>query len=234
MDFSLSPELDRQIVELFIDAGYDPRHAQQVPGILAETIFNIHVHQDATMNDATWLVALSYGGRHDTLGNVSIPGPQNESLAAVVVRHYKKQPRPVFAQREIGLLLKERISAKDLWISGLKIEPLSGRAEHYSTQEVLTDILSAAKEGGVHFEGSVVGLIAHDYHLPRVATIARRLGINKIACPPHRELPQHFDPQCYAPWARDFRGAFLSNAISSLAFVRNEEYCKSPQYFLEE
>lgn len=232
MQNTLSLALQREIMDHFATFGYSLEHAEQIPHILQSTFFSVHAEATVAMEDATWLAVLSFGGRHDALGNVSIPGPQNEALADITLRYYEAKPRLICAQWEVALALQDKVLPEHLWVAWPKTDPVSGRHGYYSTQDVLHDMLYQVAANRFSFNGPM-GLVTHRYHLPRVIDYARRLGKTEIAFPPLAELPSDFDPKCYVPWLRDFRGFFLSNAVSFMAYARNEEYCRSAAFFRE-
>ena len=239
----MNGELERLLIEFFrTEAEFSEEDACVVVDCLRTTAFNMSVRTTCSIEDAQCILAFSFGGRHDRMFNVSIPGPQNEKIADTLGKYYESRKQlhvgnepfclHMCVQWEIilGSKLESIIPADQLHIFHPPVNVMSAKHDHYSTQELLEDMIQVLLREGINATQIPVGLFAHRYHLPRIIGYASSLGIVHIASSTE-QMPSDFDSLSAYPWARDIRGVYLSSVISGIAKKRNELYCVDPKYF---
>lgn len=239
----MSPELNSLLLEHFRKEGdFSPEQAATAIECLAKTALNVGVDTTDSVTDAQCFLGFSFGGQHDELLNVSLPGPQNEKIANALCYWYEEKKRlhegskpfrlHMCVQWEIVLNsdLPEIVPVDQLHILRPPVNAMSAKHDHYPTQRLWADMVEILFANGIDATQVPVGLFAHRYHLPRIIEYARSIGVMKVASP-LTFLPFGFDPHCAYPWTRDFRGFWLSHVVSAMAKWRNELYCVQPQYF---
>ncbi len=231
----MNPELTRLLREHFqVQGDFSPEEATIATECLRATALNVGVETTHPIEDAKCFLAFSFGGRHDQLLNVSLPGPQNQQIARAITRLYRERKNQIYVcvQWEIvaGSDLAANILPEHLHILRPPVDPMNAKHGHYPTQRLWADMQKILSSKGIDITQVPVGLFAHRHHLPRVAEYARSIGVNKIASPIDL-MPKDFDPLCAYSWTRDFRGFYLSNAVSAMAKWRNEMYCTNPPFF---
>lgn len=220
----LPEALHQEIVKYYLAAGFPPEHAEQVPGLLAETILNLQCVATADAEDTTWSATFSWGGRYDACENAILPG-DNETALGRAVTYYRR--RFMGIQWEVAHSLPHTDLERDnVFVAYPPKDPISGHRLHYSTSLVLQDIITAAERHGIDTCAEPVLLIAGWHHLPRVIKIAQKAGLTRIAFPPRERLFLEFDTKCFCPTHRTFEGWWYNEAMSRLGYERDKRFRK--------
>ncbi|HLC49317.1 MAG TPA: hypothetical protein VJI96_02965 [Candidatus Andersenbacteria bacterium] len=235
---------DMLIQHFELKGGLSRAEAEIAVDCLDATALNVDAETTHGLLDAKCFLAFSFGGRHDALLNVSKPGPQNLQIAISLRDWYRRMkaqhngPDPFVlhccVQWEIALVndLWETIPRDQLHILRPRVNAMNANHDHYPTQRLWEDMKDVLIRHNIDIAKVPVGIFAHRHHLPRVVQYANSIGVTRTAADLDA-MPSDFDPYCAYPWTRDFRGFYLSNAVSAMAKMRNEEYCVNPEYFPE-
>jgi hypothetical protein len=144
----------------------------------------------------------SFGYRVE--GGEHYPGPVNERLGELAVRAAQEYGAPIVAQQEIAEA----------------IEGYGGEVAHSITQHRVADkyldmgeVLLQTKDYMSRHNMYRGIAIAHAYHVGRVVSQARKMGVELN---PYPELPTEFDPDSAQVWTRN-RALWVSREIPVLA-----------------
>src|SRR3989344_480396 len=239
----MNPELARLLAEHFRNkGGFSSEEAAMAVECLRATALNLEVDTTHPITDAKCLLGFSWGGRHDQWLNISLPGPQNETIAAQMCCYYEilksrtegAEPFVLHVCVQWEIVINSNLAIvvppEQLHVLRAPVNAMTAKHDHYSTQTLLGDMMDVLLANDVDLRTVPVGLFAHRYHLPRIVEYAKKLGIAQISSPVS-DMPSSFDLQSAQAWIRDFRGFFLSNAVSGMAKLRNDLYCVRPEYF---
>jgi hypothetical protein len=187
--------LDEQLARVFTDAIVD--HA-----------LTWQVKSSSAADDCNAIMAIAFGYQLSAKGSRK-PGLANESLATTVLNHYRRKPRPVYAQSEIAVLLGSDLPARHFH----PVKPRKSANDSRSCTSTELVVAEIAREVGEPESLAPWLLIAHRHHALRCSVIAEEKGFGCVVTP---ELPAVYDRQSAHIWRRRHLAYLVSDVVSRL------------------
>src|SRR6266498_2483076 len=97
----ITDDVQQMIRDHLLGEGLDVDSASALCRIIVAHCLKWNVEDLRDPDEANSILAFSFGNRIAPNGNRT-PGPINDMLASIVTRHYRRKPRPVYAQWEIA------------------------------------------------------------------------------------------------------------------------------------
>ena len=174
----------------------------EISGNLAEYIVKSTLcwsPQKIDVKKADYIIGFSFGNRIDKEGN-RLPGPMNQQIADLIVKLYKINPIPVYAQWEVQKSIGLRIPSDKITTIYPEISP-TGDVIYLSTVGVINNIINDIGKEKVDSKNFIIA--AFREHAPRCAMLCQKHGLKNSFVPKTFELPDKYDLESGQPWTRD-------------------------------
>ena len=182
--------------------------------IVIDEVLTWKVEEYCSADDASAIIAFSYGFRFDENGN-RIPGPVNEALAQCVLDTYTKKNVPVFAQWEIAQCLRGKIPDERLKNIVPEKNIPEGNVVYLSSEGVVKSAMALGMQTQLY---PSVLVVAHSLHLVRCLRIVVSFGF--FARSMQGSMPKECDIGSGQLWTADRLTGIISDMISRLAAYR--------------
>lgn len=154
--------------------------------------------------EADCVIGQSFGAAKDG------PGDVNNQLATFIAESPHYRDLPLLLQTEIASALPDDAPKPALVIEGRPSTSLGGELDSWA---VLEQALDHMKRNNLEHPL----LVAHAFHVGRVALQARKLGMSKLIVP--SGLPRAFDPNSTQQWTTS-RIKWAMRELPGIAYLR--------------
>src|SRR5262245_4555565 len=217
-DNNSSVELQNSLVSHLRGQGIDEPLARAFANAIIDHALTWRVESPCPADDCNAIMALAFGYQALS-GGKRAPGVANEAIAALVLNHYRRRPRPVYAQSDIATLLDRDLPTRHFFPIKPCKSSANGSHRATSTESVVAEI--AQQIGDTHQLAPWL-LIAHRHHAVRCAVIANENGFGSVVTP---ELPAVYDRNSAQVWRRRHIAYLMSDVISRFTmYVTNRLY----------